>query len=424
MTNEAKVGAFTLAGLVVLAFILVHMSDFRLFTPKENTIYVNFNAVMGLNPSADVCVSGVRVGRVAAVETSGTNALVTILVSPDVKIPLGSRISITSSGVLAEKCIGITPAVDTGQYIKDGDHVYGVDEQTMDTMMESINKAVIQVQDLLAALNDIVGDPNLQKSLIATTVNLRDLTANVRDMTAAFNRMAVNNEAEVANMVHNLNIMSVGMANTANELARLTHDFSGDGKTAANMKLAIANLTDTTKRIDNMAKSLEGVVTDPQTSADLKATLHNVRQVTEKANSMLDGFKGAHMEAGLETMYSGKESDWQANFDMRLYPSEDQFLLLGFNDIGDRNRFNAQYGKKAGAITGRAGVVDSKVGVGLDADAGSRWRFSLDAYDLNNVALKARVRYRVSGKTYLFGQMNDLNHRDKRTAFVGIRQEF
>ncbi len=424
MTNEAKVGAFTLVGLAVLALILVHLSDFHLIGSKDHTIYVSFSEVMGLNPSADVCVAGVRVGQVTAVETSGTSAMVTVKIRPDVQIPLGSKISITSSGVLAEKCIGITPGADSGHYIKDGDHVYGVDEQTMDTMMENINRAVLQVQDLLESINHVVGSPDLQKSLIATTMNIRDLTANMRDMTAAFNRMAVNNEAEVNQMVHNLNIMSVGMANTANELANLTRDFSGDGRTAANMKLAIANLSDTTRRIDNMAKSLEGVVTDPQTSADLKATLHNVRQVTEKANSMLDGFKGAHMEAGVEAMYSGKESDWQANFDMRLYPSADSFLLLGFDDIGDGNRFNAQVGKKAGAITGRAGVVSSQVGIGLDADAGSRWRFSVDAYDLNNVALKARVRYRVADKTYLFGQMNDINHRDKRATFVGLRQEF
>ena len=418
MTNEAKVGAFTLLGLAILAVILVHMSDLRLFGAKDYTLYIGFDEVVGVNPSAEVRFAGVEVGRVVAVNTDGMGAVVTAEIRPDIRIPRTSRISIASSGFLSEKFIGIMPGKDTGDYFTDGEYVYGTTEQTMDSIMSSMNKLMEEVHGMVSSMNGVIGDPKLQHSLVDTAVNVRDLTANLREITGTFSQLAAVNGPELSNMVRNLNAVAENLVRTTGDVERLVNDFSGDGRTAADLRLAIANLATASQRVDRMATSLEGVVTDPETAADLKAALHNAREVSERANRMMGGLGGAHV------MYSGKEDNWRANFDLRLYPDEDRFLLLGFDDIGDGSRFNAQVGRTKGAFTGRVGVVDSQVGLGIDADAGSRWRFSLEAYDLNNVALKARVRYRVAENTWLFSQVNNVNDRGKRATYIGVRQEF
>ena len=77
-----------------------------------------------------------------------------------------------------------------------------------------------------------------------------------------------------------------------------------------------------------------------------------------------------------------------------------------------------------GALTARAGIIDSEVGIGLDADAGKQFRFSLDAYDLNDVRLRPRASLRLGKGTWLFGQVNDANRREKRSTYFGLRQEF
>ena len=79
---------------------------------------------------------------------------------------------------------------------------------------------------------------------------------------------------------------------------------------------------------------------------------------------------------------------------------------------------------RRGALTGRAGVVDSKLGVGIDAAAGSRWVFSADAYNINDVTLKLKAQYKLTSDTYLLGQLNDLNRSEKRAAYFGIRHTF
>lgn len=424
MTNEAKVGAFTLAGLALLAFILVQMTDIRLLGAKRYTLHVSFTEAIGINPGSEVRFAGVDVGRVLSVGTDGMAAVVTAEIQSDIRIPRSSRISIASSGFLGEKFIGIMPGKDNGDYLGDGEYVYGVPEQTMDALLANMNRLVEDVHEMVVSMNAVVGDPRLQNSLVDTVVNVQGVTANLRDMTGAFAQMMVDSGPEVSAMVRNLNAVSINLMRTTSEVEQLVSDFSGDGRTAADLRLAIANLAVTSQRIDRMATSLEGVVTDPQTADDLRATLQNAREASEKANRMMTGFAGARLQTGVETMYSGRRDLWQTNFDLRLYPSEDSFLLLGFDDIGEGSQFNAQVGRKKGAVTGRFGIIDSKVGLGLDADAGDRWRFSIDAYDFNEVALKARLRYRVADHTYLFSQVDHLNARDRRAAYVGVRREF
>ena len=424
MSNEAKVGAFTLAGIVLLAGFLFGLSNFHLFGTKNYSLHIGFTEVIGLNPSAEVLFAGVSVGRVKSVETDGMGAVVNVEINPEIKIPRGSKFSVGTSGFLSEKFVSISPGTDRGDYLKDGEYVYGISEVTMDSMMANMNMAVNKIHDLLESVNNILGNPRLQTSMVETAVNIKDITANMRDLTGSLSRMAVNSETDIQQMVKNLNRMSASLVETAAEVEVLVKNFSGDGETGANLRMAIANLASTSARIENMAKSVEGFVTDPQTAEDLRATLHNARGVSEKANNMLGGLSKGHFEAGLEEMYSSKGHDWQTNFDMRLYPSADNFFLLGVNDIGDGNRFNAQVGKQGGALGVRAGVIDSKVGVGLDVDAGSRWRFSVDGYDPNHAKVKARVRFKVTDNWSIFGQMNHVNDSDRRATYFGIRHDF
>ena len=423
MSNEVKVGTFTVIGLALLAAMLIGLSGVKLFGPSHYTLYATFPEVIGLNPSAEVRFAGVPAGKVLNVETEGMHVLVTMLVNDDIRIPHASKITVSASGFLGEKYVNILPARDTGMYLEEGDRVAGTPEENMDAMLAKMSVLIEQAHDMMNGINSVVNNPELNSSLVSAAVNLKDITGNVRDMTGAFSRMAVHNEGEINRMVRELSVMSVSLAGAAQEVEGLVKGFSGDGEAAANLRATVANIASTSARIDNMAKSLEGVVTDPQTAEDLKAVLHNTRGVTEKADKMMSGLGGG-ITPGVEVMYSGQESNWRANFDVTANLSEKSLFRIGVNDIGEGNRFNLQAGQKMGALTARAGIIDGEVGLGLDADAGKYFRFSLDAYDLNNVRLRPRASVRFGKGTYLFGQVDDVNDGDRRATYAGIRQEF
>ncbi|MBR1553320.1 MAG: MCE family protein [Schwartzia sp.] len=423
MSNEVKVGTFTVCALALLAAMLIGLSGITWFGPSHYTLYVTFPEVVGLNPAAEVRFAGVLAGKVKSVEAEGMHVLVTISVDDELRIPHASKITVGASGFLGEKYINILPARDVGVYLEPEDRVAGTPEESMETVMAKMSVLIDQAHDMLNGINGVINNPDLNSSLVATAVNLKDITTNVRDMTGTFSRMAARNEGDINRMVQNLSVLSASLAGAAQEVEVMVKDFSGDGEAAANLRATVANIATTSARIDNMAKSLEGVVTDPQTAEDLKAVLHNTRGVTEKANKMMSGLGGG-ISPGFEVMYSGKESNWRANFDVTANLSDKNLFKIGVNEIGEGNRFNLQAGRKMGAVTARAGIIDSKLGIGLDADAGKYWRFSLDAYDLNNVRLRPRASVRVAKGTYLFGQVNDVTDDERRSTYVGVRQEF
>lgn len=424
MKLEAKVGAFTLLGVGLLIGIMVMLSGVRLGGSQGYGLSIGFPQAVGLTSGNDVCYAGVAIGKVESVEPSGAGVIATVHIERDVKIPRQSTIVVTSNGVMGGKFINIVPDKDADfeDCYGAGDFVYGLQEATMDDMMVNINGAVLKVQTLLDSMNQVLGDKETQQALKEVSLNMRNITANIDTLTATLANMAEVNQGDVRQMAQNLNHMTGSLMRAADSLEVLVSTFNGNGETGANLREAIANLSATSKRIDNMAASLEGVVTDPQVAEDLKATLHNVRSVSQRADKMMGTVSEIEASPSVETMYSGKENNWQTNMGVDIRPTEDSLLRLGLNDIGENNRVNVQGGMYSGSFGARAGVIDSKAGVGVDI--GNKLQLSLDGYDPNDFKLKSRLQYEIAKDTYVFTQVNDINKSDTRATYFGLRRSF
>lgn len=424
MNLEAKVGAFTLLGVGLLIGIMVMLNGIKLGGSQGYSLSIGFPQAVGLTSGNDVCYAGVAVGKVESVEPSGAGVVATVRIEKDVKIPRQSTIVVTSNGVMGGKFINIVPDKDADFYdcYGSGDFAYGLQEATMDDMMVNINGAVMKVQTLLDSMNQVLGDKETQQALKDVSLNMRNITANIDTLTATLANMAEVNQGDVRQMAQNLNHMTGSLMRAADSMEVLVSTFNGDGETGANLREAIANLSATSKRIDNMAASLEGVVTDPQVADDLKATLHNVRSVSQRADKMMGTVSEIELNPSVETMYSGKENNWQTNMGVDIRPTENSLLRLGLNDIGENNRVNVQGGMYKGSLGARAGVIDSKAGVGVDI--GNKLQLSVDGYDPNDFKLKSRLQYEIAKDTYVFTQVNDINKSDTRATYFGLRRSF
>ncbi len=426
MTTEAKVGAFTLAGLVLLAAILVHFSGFTLGGDRVIHVHCQFKQAAGLRPSAEVRYVGVNVGSVEYVQPEGLGVVVAVKVSSDARIPKRSSAIITSDGVMGEKYVSLSPQndADMGDLLHDGDVIVGEDEMGMESLMIGMNKAVIQVQEMLKSMNEMLGDPRVKDSFVESAVNIKDITENIKVLTGSFARMSVSSEDDVRTMVSNFRQMSEKMLSVANHADRMITDFDGDGKTMANLTATVENLKITSDRIQNIVKNMDTALGDPKTAEDIKATINNAKKISEKADNMMGRIQNLKVKTGLETSYSGKAGHWMTNFDANVYADQNSYLKFGWNDIGSGSHFNAQLGKRMGAFGLRAGAIDSKAGVGFDAWAGENFKISLEGYDPNDFRMKLRGQLRVAPDTYVFSQWNDFNKRSDRAVYFGLRREF
>lgn len=427
MTKEAKVGAFTLAGILLLVVVVAHLSGFRIGGGDGYRLFVGFTSATGLVPQSQVCLSGVPVGKVESIVNDGKGVTVTLRVNNDAKVPRDSTVTIESTGVMGEKFINIKPGKGDIHLFDDGDYIIGVDEEGMDAMFANISKAVVQVQDLLSSVNEFISDPKLKGTLVDMAVNMKEASAHINGLMAGMEQMVYTNQGNVQQTVQNLAAATAGMQRTMASVEHLMANVdavAGDPATAENLRMTLQNIAATSASVERMAANMEGVVGDPKTAEDLRATIHNARTLTDKADKMMGKVGNIQVKPTVDVLYSGKKSDWRTNFNVDVGEEKGAFLSLGLDDIGQDNLFNAQVGKRQGNFGMRAGVVASKPGIGLDAYAGSKWKFSADAYNLNDVTLRLRTQYEIGEGTYLLGELDDVTDSDKRAAYMGIRKSF
>ena len=434
MSVEAKVGAFTVGGLMLLGGATAGLGDFHFGSSDDLVLYAGFKQVVGLMPQSDVRLSGVLIGKVTKIVNEGTGVTVTMEVEPDVKIPKQSKVSIASSGVMGEKFINFQPKVDNGEYLENGAYLYGADEAGMDTMFEGISKVMDEVQVLLQSMQAIVGDDTFKKSVIEISNNMNEASAHVNEMTGSFERIAKDNEGNFNSMVKQMEGAVAGMNQTMANIEHMTANidkFAGDPNTAEELKTTLDNIAKTSANVASMAENMNKFAGDPQVAEDLKATVGNARSITERADKMLgkvegvsDSFSKIDVTPSVDILYSGSAHDWNANFNLNV-ASDDKSLVLGAEDIGDHTKWNLQGGAKFGSDFGaRAGIIAGKPGIGLDAYAGSKWKFSAEAYDLNDGKIRLKSQYKVLDSTYLLGEWHSVNKKDDRAFYFGLKQEF
>ena len=434
MSVEAKVGAFTMGGLMLLGGATAGLGNFHFGPSSDYTLYAGFNQVIGLQQQSDVRLSGVLVGKVVKIANDGKGVTVTMEIDSDAKIPKQSKVSIASSGVMGDRFVNFQPKMDNGEYLKDGDYLHGVEEGNMDTVLEGMTKVLEKVEELLFDMHAIVGDDTFKKSVVEMSQNIKDSSEHMKGMMASLERIAVDNESNISDMLKQLDGTIQGMNRAMANVEHITaniDNFAGDPQTTASLKQTLDNIVVTSKNVASMAENMNKFAGDPKVAEDLKATVGNARSITERADKMLGKVQGQadkvskiDVKPSVDILYSGKAHDFDTNFSLDV-TSDDTSLILGAEDIGDHTHWNLQGGKKFNKdFRARAGIIAGKPGIGLDAYAGKRWKFSADAYDLNDGKVRLKSQYRVADSTYLLGEWHDLNKKDDQAFYFGIKQEF
>ena len=74
------------------------------------------------------------------------------------------------------------------------------------------------------------------------------------------------------------------------------------------------------------------------------------------------------------------------NVQIEFSPQElDSFYIIGWKDIGGRNLLQLQYGKEVGNVRQRYGLIDTKLGVGIDGQLADKWGLTAE---LSNITKK------------------------------------
>lgn len=428
MTSEAKVGAFAIGGLSMLSAALIGLGEIDFLSDDNFKLHAPFRQVLGLESSADVRLSGVPVGKVDSIIAENGGVLVTLKINQGVKIPEKSTATISSVGVMGSKFVNITPSVDSGNYLRDGDAIAVTEEADMNAMFESMNKVIGRVDGLLQDVEKIIGNDTFQKSVIDMSENIKSASEHMDKLMETLDRVAANNEGNVNEIASQMNTLLTKMNATMDNVEHMTANidkFAGDPQTAEQLKETLANVAATSKNVASMAENMNGVLGDKKVAEDLKTTISNAKDISERANKVLgkvEGVSSIEVNPSVEMLYSGKNHDFNTNFNLD-FTKDDKSLNLGVEDIGDHAKLNAQLGKRWNDLGARAGIIAGKPGVALDAYAG-KVTFSAEAYDPNDFKLRLKSQYQITDDISVLAQMHNLNKKDERAAYFGLKYDF
>ena len=423
--SEAKVGALTLGGAVILAGMISFLGAFKLFDGGYD-LHVSYPSVNGLQVGSAVRYAGVPIGTVKSARVEPDQVIITMHVNKGVQIPQEAEFSIGSDGVMGEKFVDVRPPKKySGVYLRPDSTLTGQPGGDINDFMASSGKVLEKLEGIADALNNVFGDKEVQKSMRDGFINARDISNNLNTFTKIMADSAKENQAEMHNMVSQFNQMSIRMNKTMAHVESLMAGVDANGETGRNVAVMAQNLAITSKNIEQISGTLAEVATDPQTKEDLKATIHNARGVTERANKILGMGDGMKVKTHADILHNAKGGSWRSNFGMQFDKSKKgTYGYLGASSIGDDTKLDLYFGKKFRGVDISTGAMQGKFGIGLGYGINDRFRIYSQLYDFGDSKLRLGGEYMIKDDIFLVGESLDLLHGNKQDVYLGIRAYF
>ena len=419
--SEVKVGAFALGGAVVLAGIITFMGAFS-FGKKGYELRINYPQVSGLMPGHVVRYAGVQVGTVKKLNVAPDKVEVVAEIDDNIKIPHGAVFTIASDGIMGEKYVHIVPPAKPGQgFITEGSTLKGVPGGGMDEFFASSGDLVTRLENIAGAFENVFGDKEVQESMKNGFKNMQGITENMNTFTKVMADVAVANQQDITQMIHQINELTQKMNATAGYIESTMKNMDNNGETGKNAAAIVKNMADTTKRLENIVQILETVAKDPVTQQSLKDTLVNVKEASAKANKIMGAFTEAKISA--DAGYSAKGCDWRGNLGVTISPSDKNYLYMGGYDIGEANKFDFIMGHKLGNAAVSMGAMQGDFGVGLSYDFGKDFKLYSQLYDFDDAKVRLGGELRLTNTFSLYGETMDVRG-TKRDTYMGVRTYF
>lgn len=375
-STEAKVGMFSLLGILVFAVIMIQLSSTVLFGKSGFHVTAYFKEAEGIEPGNPIHYAGVDVGMVDRISIENGEAVLNLRLYNDTKIPRDANFSIQTSSVMGSRFIKASGGHQDRGYLEEGMTVQGQATPGIDAAMDKMDKLMASAQTMLDGINTIVGDPAAQRNMRNSINNFDVISENLSILTAQ--------GIQIANKIESV----------TSQMNSMLYQLNGDGKTAA----------DTRKIMENLVVASENA----------KVISGDARNLSGKLNTLMSGDS---LSLSGELLYNTKEDDYSPNIGLRM--GKNSFVALGIESFTNNPLYNAQYGKKQGDLELRGGIVRNKLGIGASYGA-KRWRFDADLFNPNDLTMRLKAAYEIYPDVYVSGQSIFPHSRRGGGEYIGL----
>ena len=189
-------------------------------------------------------------------------------IDPDIRIPVDSRISVASYGLIGAKNVAVRPGTSS-VFIEPGARVYGVYDKGLGDVVSEMGEALTEIRGVMRAADEVLSDMEGRDQIKETITNARDATvdlkvavADIRAMAADLRSFVEAKTDDAGNVIDSVGEASERFAEVSAELATIS-----------------ATLDSLVTRIEAGEGTLGKIVTDDSAYNEFTAAVTEVRDL-------------------------------------------------------------------------------------------------------------------------------------------------
>ena len=315
LTREIKTAILVIASILLFIWGYSFLKGRDLFNTYTK-LYVQYDSVEGLAPSAAVTLNGLVIGKVEQISINPNDGklLVELQIKTDFPISKSSRAVIYEPGFIGGKQILIEPNFADKTVVEQGDQLAG---NVQLGMTESLSKKLVPLQDklekvltnidtLVTGINTVL-DQQTQKDLKKTIAELSKTMEQFHQASAGMNSLITDNKVQINGAVSNFNKMSGNFSKISDSLNK-----ADLGKTVKSLNATLAKVNGIMTDLESGNGSMGKLLKDDafydnltRTTKELELLLQDVRlSPTRYINVSLFGKKNKPYKAPVDTTSS------------------------------------------------------------------------------------------------------------------------
>ncbi|KAF0134192.1 MAG: hypothetical protein FD145_835 [Candidatus Saganbacteria bacterium] len=341
MKTAYKVGLITIVAAVMLAAMITWKSNILLIRGGIE-FYGSFTNIEGLTIGSEVRYRGFTIGKVMHIDPGPQDIRLTATIKKNINIPNDSYLRVGFDGIVGLKYLEIRPG-SSEVYVKDGDTLVGISTAGIVDFVDIGAKNLVETKAILETIRKVIEDPKLQSAITNAVLATENITDNVGKLTS---------------------------------------------------ELRATN------------KGIMDITTDSNFQQNVKGTIKQTNETLASANMFFESFSKINLKPSADISYGSAANQVRGNLD--VIQNEKNFLRFGIGE-GPTRDLSLQdiylSGKATDVLGLKLGMLNSRLGGGIDLYLNPSFKLAGDIYDINNP--KPNVpKFRVSS---YFGLVNYLD---------------
>jgi len=437
-TPEFKVGVLVTVITGLIAGMSMTVTENSGFTGRSKRHSFVLNDANGLIQNGAVKMAGIKVGIIDDIVLEGGKARIKIIIDKDVPLRVSSLAVIQPDGLLGHKHVELMPGNSLDPPLPPGTEILSASEKgSINKVLTEMDGAIQSLQVLSETLSKVIGEGADELVMGRVFLNLEHLTKGLSDIVNV-------NEAKITEAIDQMYQITSTIDSLVNDnsMEGLKGSWQQVVDSLRYVSTSLQNIEEITEKVNQGGGTIGRLINDGETVNELNTTIRNV-------NDLVGGVAKWETSIDFHSEYLSQMGDTKSFLSIKVQPGLDRYYELGVVDdprgvvklsstttavdnqtsstfeetktFYNKVKIHALFAKNFYDFTIKGGILANSAGLGFDYHLWRRsLRLSLEAFEFNDLYVRAYARYNILKSIYLIGGIDNLlGEVDEKDVFIG-----